>query len=48
MKKYYAMKIINMLGIPQSEKETVKRELSLMQKFTHPNIVAYKVNVEFL
>lgn len=42
-KRYYAMKMIGMIGIPESEKESIRTELKLLQQFTHPNIVSYRV-----
>lgn len=37
------MKMVAMIGIPESEKESVRLELKLLQQFTHPNIVSYRV-----
>ena len=40
--KQYVLKVIKLKGIPPKEREACRNEVMLMQRLTHPNIVAFK------
>jgi serine/threonine protein kinase len=40
--KYYAIKRLNFKDISDKEKNSINKEVSILQKLNHPNILSYK------
>ena len=40
--KFYAVKRLNFKDIPEKEKKNINKEVSILQKLNHPNIISYK------
>ena len=41
-KKYYVLKEVNIRGIPHEEQQNALKEVAILRKLRHPNIIAYK------